>query len=407
MGYTKDAVKGVMWLSGFRMATRAFSLIKTFIIARILTPAQFGVFGIATISLSLLEVLTETGINILLTQQKKDVDSFIDTAWIVSIIRGCIIGAIIWLSSPLIATFFNSAEASRLLPLISLVAVIRGFINPSVAKFVKDLNFAKEFYYRTSIFLVETILSLVLTLLMRSPIALVLGLVGGAIFEMILSFVIILPRPHFKFNFAIFTQVLHQGKWITLSGIFSYLYMNIDNIVVGKVLGTSILGVYDMAYKVSMLPISEITDVVGKATFPVYVKIDNDTKRLKKAFLKTASLMLMLTIPVGLVLYFFPEFVISILLGDQWLSAAPVLKILAIYTIIRSILTAPAALFYGLGKQTIVTHINFISFIGLALTIYPFTQRWGMIGATGAVLFGTLLSLPVVAYYLRSTLSKR
>jgi len=406
MGYTKDAVKGVMWLSGFRVATRALSFIKTFIIARILTPNQFGVFGIATISLSLLEVLTETGINILLTQQKKAIDIYIDTAWIVSIVRGFLIAAIIGISSPWIATFFNSTEASKLLPLISLVAFIRGFINPSVAQFIKQLNFEKEFYYRTSIFLVETILSLMLTLLMRSPAALVWGLVGGALFEMLISLIIVKPRPHFRFKIVIFKEIFHLGKWITLSGIFSYLYLNIDNIVVGKILGATTLGIYDMAYKTSMLPISEITDVVGKATFPVYVKIVDQPARLRKAFIKTAALMTVFTIPAGLVLFFFPEIVISILLGNQWLAAAPILKLLAIYAIARSILTAPTSLFYGLGKQKIITSITLVNFIGLALTIYPFTQKWGMIGATGSVLFGTLLSIPFVVYYLKQTISQ-
>lgn len=406
MGYLKDAVSGVVWLTSFRVATRAFSFIKTFVIARILTPTQFGVFGIATISLSLLEVLTETGINILLTQQKKDIDAYIDTAWIVSIVRGICIALIISISSSYVATFFNTPAATLLLQIISLVAVVRGFINPSVAKFIKQLDFKKEFYYRTAIFLFECILSIGLTVLFRSPAALAWSLVGGALFEVVLSFMIVRPLPHLRFNQVLFAEVLQGGKWITLSGIFSYLYLNLDNIVVGKLLGTATLGIYDMAYKISMLPISEVTDVVGKATFPVYVKIDTDLVRLRSAFLKSLSLITLVTLSLGSVLFFFPEIVITILLGDQWLSAAPVLRLLAVYTVVRSILTAPVALFYGLGKQEIVARITFVSFIGLAVTIYPFTQNWGMLGATGAVLFGSLISIPFVLYYLRQALTR-
>ena len=87
MGYTRDVIKGVSWLGGIRVSTRALVLIKTLIIARILTPSQFGVFGIAILLLTFIEIVTETGINIFLVQNREKVDKYLGTAWIISIAR--------------------------------------------------------------------------------------------------------------------------------------------------------------------------------------------------------------------------------------------------------------------------------------------------------------------------------
>ena len=91
MGYSRDAFKGVSWMSGFRIVSRGVAFLKMAVIARILSPAQFGIYGIATLVLALLEILTETGINIILIQSKNEIDEYNNSAWVVSIIRGTFI----------------------------------------------------------------------------------------------------------------------------------------------------------------------------------------------------------------------------------------------------------------------------------------------------------------------------
>ena len=94
MGYTKDAIRGISWIGFFRIATRGISYVRIVILARILTPSQFGAVDIALLTLSITEIFTETGINIFLYQQKEKIDKYINTAWVVSIVRGLFIGLI-------------------------------------------------------------------------------------------------------------------------------------------------------------------------------------------------------------------------------------------------------------------------------------------------------------------------
>ena len=401
MGYTKDALRGISWIGSFRIVTRVISFLRTAIVARILNPSQVGTFGIIAFVLSFSEIITETGINILLIQQKEQINKFINTAYVVSIIRGFIISLLIVLTSQFIATFYNDQALLHLLLLTSLIPVVRGFINPSIVKFLKELNYKKEFYYRTSIFAVESIVTLVAVFILKSTEALVIGLIFGAFFEVVLSFVIATPRPELRFDKVIFRSILKQGKWLTTAGLFNFLYHNGDDMVVGKMLGTSALGVYEMAYKLSMLPITEVGDIVTRSTFPVFTKFSDDKQRLKKGMIKMVAATTLLVLPLGLVLILFPRQIIEVVLGSQWVSGASILQVLAVFGVIRAISYSTSSVFLALKRQDLVSHITLASLIGMGLTIVPFISLWGLPGAAASVLFGTFVALPVILFFLR------
>lgn len=401
MGYLRTTVKGTSWIGSLKLLSRIFSIIRTMIIARILTPSQFGVFGIAALALSLTEVFTETGINVVLVQKKENIDEYINTAWIISIIRGFLIFLVIFLSAGFVANFFKTEEALDLLRLIAFVPLVRGFINPSVAKFQKELKFNMEFYYRTSILILETSVSIALVIITKNPIALVWGMICGAIFEVILSFFIIKPTPVLNINGKIFRDIISHSKWITSSGIFSYLFSSGDNVVVGRTLGTSSLGIYDMAYSIAMLPTSEISEVVSRVTFPVYVQISDDKKRLKKAFLRTTGLVALTVTPIVLVFLLFPTQIITIFLGNQWLGAAAILQILSIFALVVAVFSPVGALFLSIKKQNYNFVISVVSFTVMITLIYPFILQWGLVGAGLAATIGAIAPIPLVMIYLR------
>ena len=121
--------------------------------------------------------------------------------------------------------------------------------------------------------------------------------------------------------------------------------------IVGKILGISSLGLYQMAYKISIFPITEISDVVSKVVFPVYARIDRDRARLKKAFFKTLALISVLSISLGALFLIFTREVILFVLGETWIDILPFLKILILFGIIRGISGSTSALFFALNKQ--------------------------------------------------------
>lgn len=399
MGYTKDVVKGISWVGLFRIISRIMAYGRIVVLARILSPAQFGVYGIATVVLEFLETLTETGVNVILIQEKDDIKPYINSAWIVSIFRGFIIGAIIFVSASFISNFFKSKEAFSILMLTSAVPVIRGFINPAVVKFQKELKFKKEFLYNISIFIVYSVSAIIFAVVTRSALSLVIALIISAAFEVLVSFFIVKPRPIFLFEKKYISIILSRGKWVTANGILNYLIQNGDDIVVGRFLGAPALGLYQMAYKLATIPISEVADVLGKVTFPVFVKISNDKQRLKSAFIKTTLGALIPSIGIAIILILFSEKIILVAFGKDWLGIVEVIKFLAVYGVLRSIINPALTVFLAVKKQEIFTLVSFISFLGLIIFIFPLVFTYGIVGAGITAIVASILSLPVVIYY--------
>lgn len=407
MGYSNQAFIGISWMGGFRGISRAIAIFRGIVLARILTPSQFGVFGIATIILSFLEILTETGINVFLIQEKNKIDKFVNSAWLVSILRGTVLTFLIIVSSPLIVDFFKMPDLHRFLILISLVPFIRGFINPSIVKYQKELKFKKEFLLRSSIYLVDSIVSLMLALIMKDAIGFVWGLLVGAILEVILSFILFNPKPLFRIEFNLVKKILNRGKWVTAYGIFNYIAQEGDTIVVGKLLGASPVGIYQMGYRLSTLPISEISDVVNRVVFPVYSIISEEKKRLLKAFKKTLLAVLFPVVILSTIIFFLPRSFIEILLSPQWGEISTILKILVIYGMLRAISGISSALFLAVGKQNFVAYMTFVRFLILAVTIIPLTHKYGIIGASLSALLSVLFEIPLIAYYIWKVFNKK
>lgn len=387
-----------------RVLTRAIAFVKIVILARLLGPSQFGLFGIASLVLAFLEILTETGINAFLVQEEEDIDEYLDTAWTLSIIRGFLISVMIISLAPFVSSFFGFPEAYKLLLLISVVPILRGFINPSIIKFQKDLEFNKEFFFRTPIFLFDAFLAILLAFNLRSASSIVWGMIGGVSLEVFLSWLFVKPVPRLSFETSKFKRIVNRGKWITFTGIFNYLFQQGDDIVVGKLMNEYALGLYQVAYKISTLPITEGSEVFHKVVFPVYVKIRQDKQRLKKAYLKVVLTVAAITIPFGVVMVLFPRQIVLTLLGERWVEIVPVLRVLVIYGVSRAILGTSAPLFLALKKQEYNTLVVFVGLIGVAVTIIPLVKSFGITGAGASALFGLTLASPIVIYLTLKTL---
>ena len=307
MGYKRDTLKGISWVGAVRFVSRAVAFLKNLFLARLLTPSEFGLFGIASLILALLEVLTETGVNIVLIQKKDEIHHYLNSAWVVSILRGVVISLIMILAAPLIAAFFHSPSSTQLITAFSIVPFIRGFINPSVVKLQKDLQFHKEFMIRSIVFLVDAIVAIYAAFMTHQAISFVYGMTVSVIVEVLLTWVFIRPLPQVSLDMSKVTEIIHKGKWITLAGICNYLFQNADNIAVGKLLNIQALGLYEMAYTIAIVPVTEVAEVFQRVMFPVFVRISHDKARLQRAFLFMLAVVSLLSSVFGIILFFFAK----------------------------------------------------------------------------------------------------
>lgn len=163
--------------------------------------------------------------------------------------------------------------------------------------------------------------------------------------------------------------------------------------------GEGPLGIYDVAYTISSVPISEISDVVSKVTFPVFVKIGRDYKKVKEAFSKTMLITGGLITLAGIFIFLFARLIVLIVLGPNWLAAVPVLKVLSIFGVVKGISRGAYALFLAVNKQEYVTAVTLLGIIGLFVPIIPLTLKYGLIGTSISVIIGSLVTVPLIIYY--------
>lgn len=405
MSLRKTFFKGVSWVALLRGTTRGLSILKIAAIARILTPQQVGLYGLSFLVISFLEVFTETGINVFLIQEKKKLEEYVSTAWVVSIVRGVFISLLILLLTPLITTFFDSPELKNLLYLIALVPFLRGFINPSLVKYQKEMDFKSDFFFRFIIFSIDALLAVAITWYTSSPSGLIWGLIIGVIFEIVMSFILIKPRPTLSFNMGKARLIISRGKWVTGTGIFQYLFREGDDIFVGKIMGQASLGIYQYAYKIATLPISEVADVFGRVSLPLFVSIADDKRRLRRIYIQSTIGITLFVLPIASMLFVFAYDVVYVLLGDQWLAAAPVLQALAVYSVIRASMEPAIRVFLALKKQEYASTVSFASLVVLAILIYPFSVSYGLVGVGISTILASLAVLPITIYLVTKALS--
>jgi O-antigen/teichoic acid export membrane protein len=222
--------------------------------------------------------------------------------------------------------------------------------------------------------------------------ALVWGGLVANIVRLLMSYTIHPYRPRFRIEPEKFRNLFNFGKWGLGSGILIFLTTQGDDIFVGKILGVSALGLYQVAYLISNLPATEITHVIHQVVFPAYSKLNNDLSNLKEAYLKVLQFTAFLSFPVAALIYILaPDFTI-IFLGSKWMGIVPVIRALVLAGLIRSIAATAGNIFYAVGKPKIDTFLQIVRFFVLAVLIYPFCLKWGLLGISAAVFVSIFVS---------------
>jgi len=390
---SQKVLKGGFWVFFLRIINRGFSLVRLIILARILSPSDFGLMGIALLTMSTLETFSQTGFQAALIQKKEDIISYLNSAWTVLILRGFILFSILYFIAPYAALFFDAPEAKPIIRVIGLAILFRSFTNIGVTYFKKELEFNKEFIYQFAGTLADFIVALTAVLILKNVWALVFGLLAGNATRCIVSYLVHPYRPHLSSDIGKAKELFGFGKWIFLQTIILFLVTQGDDIFVGKVIGTSALGFYRLAYRLSNIAATEVTHVISQVTFPAYSKIQNNNLKLRSAIRKTISLISAITIPIcGGLLILAPIFV-NLFLGIKWLAIIPVIQILCLFAVIRSIGAIFGPIYKSKARMDLAVRFNMIQLIILAITIYPLSMKWGIIGTSLAV---TLSALPVL-----------
>lgn len=383
-GLRGRALRAGGWAFGLRIVERTLGLVRTVVLARLLAPEDFGRFGIALLALSALETLSQTGISAALVHRRGELSEYLDTAWTLGLLRSAAIAALLLAGGPTVADFFGEPGAGVYVQALAAAVLLQGAANVGVVRFQRDLEFGRRFWYLLSGTATDLAVSLLVAFLTGSAWALVAGLVAGSAARMVASYVLHPYRPRPSLDSQRAKELLVFGRWVFASGILIYLITQGDDILVGRLLGVTALGLYQMAYLLANLPATQITHVVSEVAFPVYASIHADPDALRAAFLRTLRAAFGATLPLAVIIVGLAPEGVAVVLGDDWAPAVAPLRILALLGVLRAIGAAQGALYQGAGAPREDTVIAAIHLAALAALVLPLIERWGIAGAAAA-----------------------
>ncbi|MCD4768844.1 MAG: lipopolysaccharide biosynthesis protein, partial [Bacteroidales bacterium] len=281
-----QAAWGGFWSFATRIALRFILVLRIFILAWLLEPQDFGLLGVALLTVAIIESLTTTGFQAALVQKKGVFEDCLDSVWAFGLVRGGALFGILYLTAPYTALFFDCPQATSIIRVIGVSVILRSLSNVGTIRFQKELKFKKQFLLQSSGTVVDFIVSVSLACLYRNVWALVAGKLAGEFARLVFSYALEPYRPRLQLKIKKIRELWKFGRWILGSVTLEFLLDKGDDIIVGKIVGVTSLGLYRIAYNISNLPTTEITCAISQVTFPAYAKIQDDIPRFKAAYLK-------------------------------------------------------------------------------------------------------------------------
>lgn len=390
----KRAIWGTIWASALRIGTRSGNLLQAVVLSRLLTPGDFGLFGIAMLTLTFVDAFSRAGFHEALIQRQGDIRQHLNTFWTTLTIRGLILGVLILAVARPVAIFFNEPQAAPLIASAALIPILLGLSNPAVVLFKKELNLRVEFWYRISGEVASLIVAIVTALVLKSAWALMFGAIASSLTLAITSFIVDPFRPQIELNRKRFGEMYEFGKWIMGTSMLKYLVLSLPEILIGRIAGAATLGLYQMAKRIATAFSKEIAVVVSTVLFPVFSELQSDPSRLKRAYLRSQKCISLVVFPAYALMILLAERLVETVLGTQWLPIVVPLRILSSVALLQSI-GAYGELIKAAGKPGFVTTITLLRLMIMSLTLYPMIRNWGMPGAATAVLIATCATYPI------------
>ena len=378
----------------WRWCIRAIGLVSTILLARLLTPQDFGLVAMAMLVVGLIEVFGDTGLSLAVIRLPDPTREHLDTAWTLAVCTGTAVALILVLVAPLGAAYFHEPRAIPVIRLLALRAFIDGFENIGVALFRKRQDFASDFRYLVYQKLTSFVVTLALALLLRNYWALAIGIVGGRVLSVAISYMVHRYRP--RFCLAKVAELWSFSFWIVISNIGDFASAKVDEAVVGGMAGTSAMGSYNVAADIATAPTVELILPTERALFPVLATIVHDPPRLKSAYMNVLSAVAILSCSTGVGVALVARDLVSVVLGPQWNASAPLIVWLALGAAVWGICHGIVTVLNVAGKPRLTARL---SWARLAIFLPSFLAAgalWGVEGVAAArfatmLVFGPLL----------------
>jgi O-antigen/teichoic acid export membrane protein len=371
-------IAGGVWLTAAQIVRRLTGIAVLAVLARLLTPADFGLASLAFIVVGYVSLFSELGVNSALVQRSVLTDRHLDTAFWVTSGGGLLLALIASLLSVPVARLLGNERLAPLIVGALLVVPIGGVGQVADALLQRRLAFRAIAIIEWASTILSAIFAIVLAFTGAGVWALVAQSVAAAFILAAGRLLAARWTPGFSFSRPAARDIMAFGGAALGVTVVGYLSRTVDNLVVGSKLGPTALGYYSMAYGLVLLPLVTIGGIVVRTATPALASMQTDRNRFSRAYLRTVRTLASATFPMALGLAAVAPELIATVYGPQWKPAVPVLQILAIVGSLDALNTS-GLIFFSIGRPGVLLRYALVS-LPIMFVAFVIGTRWGLSG---------------------------
>lgn len=353
--------KGIAYTALAKYSGILISIIIGAVLARLLSPAEFGVVALVTVFISFFNILSDMGIGPAIVQNKELTEKDVQSIFLFSISLGVVLSLLFFLSSTIIAYFYNNTELIPLTRLLSLTVLFSAFKIVPNALLLKKLKFKKVGLATVFVQLFSGIFAVILAYKGFSYYALVYKSIFDGFFTFLIFYWLSPIKLKFDLQKSSINKIMRFSTFQFFFNFINYFSRNLDNLLIGKFISPTALGFYDKSYQLMLMPVQNLTHVITPVLHPVLSEFQNDKVLIYKAYRKMLILLANIGFPLSMFLHFSGSDIIKILYGPQWSQSIQAFKILAFSIGIQLVLSTTGAIFQSLNRTDLLFYSGLIS----------------------------------------------
>jgi len=326
-GLRGKLAKGAAWVAATRLLINLIGFGNTLLLARLLTPADFGVVAIAGTVSFVVSSLTELSLSQSLIQHRDPQEEHFHTAWTLNVARSAILSALIIALAWPIAWIYSDPRLTPIMIVIGCGALLTGLTNPKLVTFQRNLVFWQDFILNVSQRAAGLVLAVGVALVFRNYWAIVAGIIATQVSAVFLSFLFVPFRPRFRLRRA--RELLSFSVWLSLGQAINTLNWRMDHLAIGYFLGGTALGHYTVGDNLAVLPTREATAPLAQTLFPGFSRINDDPVRLRNAYQRAQTLLCAVALPIGFGFALVAKPLVLLTMGEKWLPAVMIIQFLS------------------------------------------------------------------------------
>lgn len=367
MSFGRQALRGGILSYGSFLASKALVYVSTLVLARLLSPRDFGIVGYALVVISFLDVAKDLGVTAALIYRQDMRDEEAGEALALNVLSGLLFFGLCWLVAPSAALFFHDPRVAGLTRVLGLSFVFAGVGGIPAALLQKRMRFGRGFLPDLTLSIAKGLVSVVLALGGAGYWSLVWGQLAGVAAAAATSLLLLgrVPRPHVRWASA--RRLLGYGLHITAVNLVGIVINNGDYAIVGRALGSTALGLYTLAYTLPQMLTISLSVAISRVVFPAYARIQGDRAALRRGYLAVLRATGSLLVPIGLGLAAVAPAVVHVLYRHSWWPAVPAMEALSLYAAIYALGWNAGDVYKAIGRPDVQWKLG----IGHALVLVP------------------------------------